>query len=82
MGIDLHLLLPYHKVLAYQVHLIGAAQIAGAARPESPMGGASRGQPQWGVAGPPMAKYEGECHVTFCLIVTFLKFAESTQLPL
>ena len=26
-------------------------------------------------------RYEGECHVTFCLIVTFLKFAESTQLP-
>jgi hypothetical protein len=22
-----------------------------------------------------------ECHVTFCLIVTFLKIAESTQLP-
>ena len=45
------------------------------------MGGASRGQPQWGGAGPPMAAYEGECHVTFCLIVTFLKIAESTQLP-
>ena len=44
------------------------------------MGGASRGQPQWGGAGPSMAAYEGECHVTFCLIVTFLKIAESTQL--
>ena len=73
--------LSYHNELPYSAHLIGAAQAAGARRPESPMGGASRGQPQWGGAGPPMAAYEGECHVTFCLIVTFLKIAESTQLP-
>eukprot|EP01046_Picozoa_sp_COSAG06_P098842 COSAG06_NODE_44938_length_359_cov_0.592308_1_plen_46_part_01 len=33
----IYIILSYHNVLTYRVHLTGAAQVAGAARPESPM---------------------------------------------